>query len=156
MGQSYQRHNVGILKMNRLKLILSIVRFFCALFRAALSKSAYALCKSSGGLIAHCGQSTPEVFPTRSCAKANYGHLGQRRFDMLMWYQAYWLRHRNGNEVSRSRFDSCDSCSTAVIGSRTCQEVATLLFRNFPWEGIDLSLHYSIVFNLCSLNTLEF
>jgi len=31
--------------------------------------------------------------------------------------------------------------STLVIGSRTCQEAETLLFRNFLWEGIVLSLH---------------
>jgi len=27
------------------------------------------------------------------------------------------------------------------IGYRTCHEVETLLFSNFPWEGVNLSLH---------------
>ena len=28
-----------------------------------------------------------------------------------------------------------------VQSSRTCQEAATLMFSNFSWEGVDLSLH---------------
>jgi len=62
-----------------------------------------------------------------------YAHSGQKRFDMLVWHQAYCFRHMNENDVSR-RCDPRDSCSTSVIDSWSCQEVETWLFSNFPWS----------------------
>jgi len=85
-----------------------------------------------------------EIYPTFSKQKlCEYQMCSSwaKKICMVMWYQICWFRHMNENDVSRSRFDLRDSCSTSLIGSRTCQEVETLLFSNFPWEEVVLSLH---------------
>jgi len=80
--------------------------------------------------MAQCGQNTSDVLQTEAVGISN---MPKRRFDMLMWHQVYCFRHMNENDVRRRRFDPRDSCSTSVIGSRTCQVVETLLFSHFHW-----------------------
>jgi len=60
---------------------------------------------------------------------------------MLVWYEVYWFRYMNENNVSRSRFDRRDFCSTSVLGSRMCYEVETFLFTNFSKEEVGFNLH---------------
>jgi len=95
--------------------------------------------------------------------KPYYPNLG-KRFDMLMWYQACWLRLITENYV-RSRFNLGDSRSTLVICCRTCQEVATLLFSKIPLgrsrpefarRSLWCTIYTGNVFQLLSLNTSEF
>jgi len=68
-------------------------------------------------------------------------------FDMLMCYQVSWFRHMHANDV-RSRTDPRNSWSTSVIGSQPYPEAETSLFRNFPWDEVDLRLQGKACFVL--------
>jgi len=64
---------------------------------------------------------------------ANFTCRRQKRFDIFMWYQAGWFGRPIKTLLRRSRFEPRESFNRSVIA---CQAPETLLFSNFPWDGV--------------------
>jgi len=77
-------------------------------------------------------------FPTRSCAKTNHVHLGQRRFGLSMRCQAYLFRHMKKIEL---RTDAGSTCVTQ-LGIWLVEHLRILknAFRTELWSVASLSL----------------
>ena len=69
----------------------------------------------------------------KNFVKTNFTCRRQKRFDIFMWYQAGWFGRSIKTLLRRSGFDPRESFNRSVIA---CQGPETLLFSNFPWDGV--------------------